>query len=148
MKRIFFLLADNYSGEENMVSKRTLIAIVVVIIASTSAYAVWTYPRNVVAFPVVFTAGANILTQLFSVPMLDNQVQVVIAVQSGAAIWTASILSNDNNLWSHTAAQGGQTTYNSGWMLLQSGNYNVSFRTLGFGGVNAQVTITAKGGPW
>ena len=133
-----------------MVSKMkvALVAIVVVIVVSTSAYALWTYPRNVVTFPVVFTAGANVLTQPFAVPVLDNQVQVVVVVQSGAAIWTASILSDDNSLWSHTAAQGGQTTYNSGWMLLQSGNYNVSFRTLGVGGVNAQVTITAKGGSW
>ncbi len=133
-----------------MVSKRTtaLVAIIVVVVASTSAYAIWTYPRNVVTFPIVFTVDANVLTQLFAVPMLDNQVQVVIVVQSGAAIWTAAILSGDNNLWGHTAAQGGQTTYNSGWMVLQSGNYNVSFRTLGLGGVNAQVTVTAKGGPW
>ena len=133
-----------------MISKSTvaLVAIVVVIVASTSAYALWTYPRNVVTFPIVFTAGANVLTQPFAVPMLDSQVQVVVAVQSGTAIWTASILSDDNNLWSHTAAQGGQTIYNSGWMLLQSGNYNVSFRTLNIGSVSAQVTITAKGGFW
>ena len=123
-------------------------AVIVVIIVAIGAYAFWTYPRDVVNFPVAFTAGSDVTKQPFTVPTLDNQVQVTITVKSGTAFWRASILSDNNTLWSHTAAQGGMTTYSSGWMTLQPGNYNFSFGAIGLGGVNAQVTVMAKGGVW
>jgi len=126
----------------------TLAVVIAVIIVIIGAYAVWTYPRAVVNFPVAFTAGSDVIKQPFTVPTLDNQVQVTVTVQSGTAIWRASILTDNNTLWSHTATQGGMTTYSSGWMTLQPGNYNFSFGTIGIGGVNAQVTVTAKGGVW
>jgi len=44
---------------------------------------------------------------------------VEIKVQSGTAIWSAKITSGDEEIWSHTTPQGGQTTYTSGWMEIQ-----------------------------
>ena len=132
-----------------MVSKGvSTLVVIAVIIVTIGAYAFWTYPRDVVNFPVAFTAGSDVIKQPFTVPTLDNQVQVTVTVQSGTAIWRASILTDNNTLWSRTATQGGMTTYSSGWMTLQAGNYNFSFGTIGIGGVNAQVTVTAKGGVW
>jgi hypothetical protein len=133
-----------------MVSKSVtaLAVVVVVIIVAIGAYAFWTYPRDVVNFPVSFTAGSDVTRQPFTVPMLDNQVQITITVQSGTAIWRASILSDNSTMWTHTTAQGGMTTYSSGWMTLQPGDYNFTFGTLGLGGVNAQVTVMVKGSVW
>jgi len=122
--------------------------IIVVIVAAIGGYAAWTYPRDVVSFPVVFTAGADVTSHPFTIPTLDNQVQVTVTIQSGTALWRAAILSDNSTVWSHTDAQGGMTTYNSGWITLQPGDYNFSFGSLGIGGVNAQVTVTAKGGFW
>ncbi len=128
-------------------SKATALAIVAVIVVAVGAYAAWTYPRNVVSFPVSFTIGADVKEQQFTVPALDSQVQVVITVSGGNAIWRASIISGNSTLWIHDAAQGGQTTYNSGWMLLQPGDYNFTFWAGSFD-VNAQVAVMAKGGFW
>lgn len=133
-----------------MVSKGVIagaVAIIIVVVAF-GAYAAWTYPREVVSFPVNFTAGADLTREQFTMPALDSQVQVVISIQNGNALWQATILSENGTIWSHTAVQGGQTAYSSGWISLQPGDYNFSFGTLGLGGLQAQVTITAKGGFW
>jgi len=124
------------------------VLIIVLIIAAVGAFAVLTYPKTVLSFPVVFTIGAQTENKEFNVPMLHGRVQVQVLVSSGTALWAAKILSDDSDLWSHSAAQGGQTTYNSGWMQLASGNYNFTFATVGFGSLDAEITVSSKGGFW
>ena len=123
-------------------------AILIITVAAFAAYAGETYPRNVVSTPVSFTAGADTKTASFSEPSLDDNVQVEVTVQSGAALWRAQILNGDQVIWTHAAAQGEQQSYSSGWMSLPSGNYNFTFGTLGVGSLDASVTVTSKGGFW
>lgn len=122
--------------------------IVILILAAVGVFAVWTYPRTVLSFPLSFQIGAQTKSMEFNVPALHSWVQVQVVVSSGTALWIARILSQDTELWSHNAAQGGQTTYNSGWMQLASGNYNFTFVTVGFGTLSAEITVSSKGGFW
>jgi len=124
------------------------VVIIVVIIVAVGVFAALTYPKTVLSFPVSFTVGAQTVLREFNVPMLDSWVQVQVIVSSGTALWTAKILSDDSEFWSHSAAQGGQTTYNSGWMQLASGNYNFTFATVGLGSLDAEITVSSKGGFW
>jgi hypothetical protein len=138
---------------EKTVKKRSrglkiAILVVIVIIAAVGVFAAWTYSRTVLSFPVSFTIGAQTERREFNMPVLHSSVQVQVVVSSGTALWTARILSNDSELWSHVAAQGGQTTYNSGWMQITSGNYNFTFVTVGIGTLNAEITVSSKGGFW
>ena len=125
-----------------------MVVVLIVLIVAIAGYALWTYPRDVVSFPVAFNAGSDLIKKPFAVPVLDSEVMITITIQSGSAIWGASIISGNNTAWSHTAAQGGTTTYTSDWIILQPGDYNFSFGTIGLGGVDAQVTVKAKGGFW
>jgi hypothetical protein len=122
----------------------TLIVVVVVF----GAYTVATYPRTAVSFPVSFTVGAERETVKLNVPWLLSQAQVEIKVQSGTALWAAGIISGNHTVWSHSAIQGGQTTYTSEWMELPDGQYNFTFRTLGIGSLEAEIKVTTKGGFW
>jgi hypothetical protein len=130
---------------------RTLMVVVFIIIvgaASTSLYSLLTFPKSVVGFPVSFTIGADVERREFSVPILQEWVQVEVIVNSGNLLWTAKILRHDDILWSHNAHQGGQTTYRSEWIRLQSGNYNFTFATAGIGSLDAEIKVTSKGGFW
>ncbi len=125
------------------------VAVIIIIIVAVGIFAAWTYPRTALSFPVSFTAGVETKRTGFSGPVLHSWVQVQVSVSSGAALWRAAILnSSDSEVWSHNAAQGGQTTYNSGWMQIASGNYNFTFATLGVGGLDAEITVSSKGGFW
>jgi len=125
------------------------VLIIILIIAAVAVFAAWTYPRTALNFPVSFTIGAQTENKEFSVPTLDSWVQVQVIVNSGTALWRARILnSSSDEIWTHSAAQGGQTTYNSGWMQLASGSYNFTFATIGIGSLNAEVTVSSKGGFW
>jgi len=129
--------------------KIAVVTIIIVIIVVVGVFAVWTYPRTVLSFSVSFTAGIQTENKAFGAPMLDNWVQVQVVVNSGTALWRAAILnSSSNELWNHAAAQGGQTTYNSGWMQPASGNYNFTFATIGIGSLDADITVSCKGGFW
>ena len=125
-----------------------LVAIMIIIVAVFSAYAGETYPRMQANIPVSFTIGADSKTTAFDQPFLDNKVQVQVAVQNGAALWQAQITSQGNVIWEHSAGQGEQTSYNSGWIELASGSYNFTFRTVGVGSLNAVATVTSKGSFW
>lgn len=126
------------------------VAVIIVIIVAVGIFAAWTYPRTVLSLPTTFSGGLQIeYGKGFSVPILDNWVQVQVSVSSGTALWRAIILnSSSDELWSHNAAQGEQTTYNSGWMQLASGNYNFTFATIGIGPLDADITVSCKGGFW
>jgi hypothetical protein len=118
------------------------------IIAVVGILAVWTYPRTALSFPVSFTVGLQTERKEFNVPALHSLVQVQLTVSSGTALWEAKILNQDTELWAHRATQGEQTTYSSGWMQIASGNYNLTFATIGFGALNAEITVSSKGGFW
>lgn len=124
------------------------VLIVILIIAAVGVFAAWTYPRTVLGFPVSFTIGFQTERSEFNVPVLHSLVQVQVVVSSGTASWEARILSDDSELWSHRAAQGEQTTYNSGWMQIASGKYNFTFATVGIGTLDAETTVSSKGGFW
>jgi hypothetical protein len=125
-----------------------LAAVAIIIITAFSVYAGVTYPRTAANIPVSFTIGADAKTTAFDQPFLDNKVQVQVTVHNGAALWQAQIISQSNVIWEHSAGQGEQTSYNSGWIELPSGNYNFTFRTVGVGSLNAVATVTSKGGFW
>ena len=125
-----------------------LATIVIIIVAAFAVYAGVTYPRTTVNNPVSFTIGVDSKTTTFDQPVLDDKTQIQVAIQNGAALWRAQILSGDQVIWEHSAAQGEQESYNSVWIQLPSGSYNFTFGTLGIGSLDATVTVTSKGGFW
>jgi uncharacterized membrane protein len=125
-----------------------LAAIVIIIVAAFAVYAGITYPRTTVSTQVSFTIGADSKTTAFNQPFLDDKTQVQVTIQNGAALWRARILSGDQVIWEHAAAQGEQQSYNSEWMSLPSGNYNFTFGTIGVGSLDATATVSSKGGFW
>jgi len=125
-----------------------VILIVVLVLVALGVYAAITYPKTVVSFPVSFTIGADMEHREFEVPLSHGQVQIEVTVSSGTALWTATITQKDETIWSHTAHQGDQTTYKSGWIELPSGHYNFTFATAGLGSLEAEIKVTSKGGFW
>ena len=138
---------EKTSGEISRASKIAVL-VLILIIAVVGAFAAITYPRIILSFPVSLTIGAQVEHREFALPILHSLVQVQVTVSSGTALWTARIQSGDDVLWSHATAQGGQTTYSSGWTPLASGNYNFTFLTVGLGTIEAQITVSSKGGFW
>ena len=121
---------------------------IVIIVAAVAIYAGVTYPRTTANIPMSFTIGADSKTAAFDQPFLDEKVQIQVGVQNGAALWRAQILSGDQVIWEHSAAQGEQQSYNSGWIQLPSGSYNFTFGTIGIGSLEATATVTSKDGFW
>jgi len=133
-----------------MVSRKVkaVLAIVLLAVAVFAVFAAWTYPETVVRFSVSFTVGTSVRTEGFQAPFLHGLAQVRVTVETGSALWSARIWSGDQTIWSHTAAQGGQTTYTSDWIPLASGHYNATLRMIGIGSLEAEMTVTTKGGFW
>lgn len=124
-------------------------AALVVVLAAVVLYAALTFPIDVIDFQVSFTAGLDREEKDFDVPILQNKALVQVSVTSGTALWRATILdANGSLVWEHPSLQGDSTTYQSGWIVLPSGHYNFTFRTIGFGNLDAGVKITSKGGFW
>ena len=123
-------------------------AILIVIVAVFAVYAAITYPRTIVSIPVSFTVGADSTRTAFDQPSLNDEVQVQVTVQNGAAGWRAFITQGDETIWQDQAGQGEQQTYNSRWILLPSGSYNFTFGIIGVGSLDAEVTVSSKGGFW
>ena len=126
-----------------------IVALVFVILfLSVGVYAALTSPRTIVSFSVSFTIGADVERKEFDLPILHSLVQLEVAINTGSALWTSSILNNNGTLWTHNAAQGGQTTYISEWIQIPSGHYNFTFTTAGLGTLAAEIRVTSKGGFW
>jgi len=125
-----------------------LVAILIIIVVAFAVYAGVTYPRTLVNTQVSFTVGADTKTTAFDQPFLDDKAQVQVTVQNGHALWRAQIRSGDQVIWEHSAAQGEQQSYSSGWIQLPSGSYNFTFGTIGIGSLDATATVTSKGGFW
>jgi hypothetical protein len=124
------------------------VAVVAVLLAIVSILGAITLPREVLTFPISFTIGADVKREPMEVPFMNDQVMVEVIINSGSALWNARILNGEETIWSHSAAQGGQTTYNSGWIQIPSGIYNFSFATAGAGSMSAELKVTSKGGFW
>jgi hypothetical protein len=133
---------------KKLTTKSVLVLVVMIIVVLFVAYLAVTYPRVIVDFSVSFTVGADVRRVEFEVPYLHGYVKVEVYVRSGNVLWTAKILSDDNALWSHTATQSGQTTYNSEWIKIPSGRYNFTFTTAGIGSLEAEIKLISKGGFW
>lgn len=132
------------------ISKTWIVVLIVaaLVVTTLGTYATLTFPRSVVSFPVSFTIGADVEHREFDVPVLHEWVEVEVVVSSGTSLWTAKILVEDDVLWSHTAHQGDQTSYKSGWIKLPSGHYTFKFVTAGLGSLEAEIKVTSKGGFW
>jgi hypothetical protein len=124
-----------------------VVAIIIITVAVLGIYLGITYPRTTANIPVSISVGVETETVPFEQPVLDDKAQVQVAVQSGAALWSAQILNGTQILWSHTATQSDQESYTSDWIQLPSGSYNFTFGTIG-GGLDATATVTSKGGFW
>jgi len=134
-----------------MAKSRTVMSVAAIIIVLAAAFAIYagaTYPRNIVSIPVSFSIGADLTTGVFDQSILNDKVQVQVAVQSGASLWHAQILSGNQVVWEHTAALGEQQSYSSGWIQLPSGSYNFTFGTIGIGSLDATFSVSSKGGFW
>ena len=134
-----------------MVKSKSVLGIASIVIIIVAAFAIFsgvTYPRTTANIPVSFTIGVDSKTTVFDQPFLDDKVQVQVVVQNGAALWRAQIKNGDQIIWEHSAAQGEQQSYSSGWIELASGSYNFTFGTIGIGSLDATATVTSKGGFW
>jgi len=127
---------------------KTVVLIAVLAVVILGVYAALTYPKTVISFPVNFTIGANVEHREFDMPLLHEWVQVEVIINSGTALWTATITLQDQTIWNHAAHQGDQTIYKSGWIKLSSGHYNFTFATAGLGSLEAEIKVTTKGGFW
>jgi len=127
---------------------KIILVIAIIAIVVFAAYAVFTYPKTVVDFPVSFSIGAETEERDFELSVLQSKVQVEIVINTGSTLWTASIIHQNVTIWDHRATQGGQTTYQSEWLELSSGQYNFTFTAAGFGELDANVKVIAKGGFW
>jgi hypothetical protein len=111
-------------------------------------YAALTYPKTIVNIPVSFKIGAESKTVEFDVPPLQDKYNVEVSVTNGNALWGAKIVSGNVTVWSHSASQGSQTSYQSGWLSIKPGHYTFTFGTIGFGSLEGLVTVQTKGGLW
>jgi hypothetical protein len=133
-----------------MVSTKKIVAAAIIIVTAIAfVYVAFTFPKAVIDFNVVFTVGADREMKEFEVSLLHDKVQVEVTVKSGSALWTARIADSKwKEIWSHSAAQGDQTTYRSDWLSLPSARYNFTFGTIGLGGLEANIIVASKGGFW
>ena len=133
-----------------MVSTMKIISATLIVVAVIAVfYGALTFPKAAIDFNVVFTVGADRKLGTFEVPFLHDKVQVEVNIESGSALWTARITdSNGTEVWSHTAVQGGQTTYRSDWTSIPSGRYNFTFGTIELGELEANIRVDSKGGFW
>ncbi len=128
--------------------KALAIAAVAVLIVA-AVFATLTFPRTVVDFHVSFTIGFDREQRQFEIPWLNDRAQVEVEVVNGSSLWRASITSaSGDEVWSHSALQGNQTTYTSQWIALQDSGYNITFSTIGLGSLDAGLKVSSKGGIW
>lgn len=124
--------------------------ILVTVIVITAAYATITFPRTSVNFPVAFSVGPDQTKTEFEVPALNDKIQVEVTLPGNSTSWGASIEDAEGvELWAYSGpAQGNQTTYHSAWTTIPSGRYNFTFLSIGRESLNAEISITCKGGFW
>jgi hypothetical protein len=124
--------------------------ILVAVIVVTATYTAITFPRAIANFPVAFSVGPDQVKTEFEVPALNDKVQVEVTVPGNSTSWGAAIEDAEGvELWAYSGpAQGNQTTYHSAWTTIPSGRYNFTFLSLTKESLNAEISITCKGGFW
>jgi hypothetical protein len=125
-----------------------VILVVVVIIGSLGIVSILTYPRTVIRFPVSFAIGADTKQEALEVSVLHNRVRVNVVVTTGSTWWTAKILQDDTEFWSHSMTQSDQTVFQSDWIELSPGSYNFTYTAASLVVIELEVTVTSKGGFW
>jgi len=134
-------------GTSTLLKTLTIAAVAILLVAAV--YAALTFPRTIVDFQVSFTIGLDREQREFDVPWLHDKAQVEVAVNNGSSLWRATITNaNGNEIWSHSALQGEQTTYTSEWIALPNAAYNLTFSTIGVGSLEANLKVASKGGIW
>ena len=128
---------------------KIIAAVLIVVLAAVVLYSALTFPRTVVDLQFSFAVGVDREVKEFDVPILQDKALAEVVVTTGTALWRASVTdANGTEVWSYSKAQGDSTTYQSGWIALQSGHYNFTFGTIGIGNLDANVKVTSKGGFW
>ena len=134
-------------GTAPLLKALAIAAVAVLLVAAV--YAALTFPRTVVDFQVSFTIGFEQEQRGFEVPWLHDRAQVEVAVVNGSSLWRASITNTKGDeIWSHSAIQGEQTTYTSEWIQLPNAGYNITFSTIGLGSLEANLKVVSKGAIW
>ena len=132
------------AGTSTLVKILAIVAVAVLLVAAV--YAALTFPRTVVDFQVSFI---DVEQREFEIPFLHDKAQVAVGVADGSSLWRASITNaNGEEVWSHSALQGEQTTYTSEWIALPNAAYNITFSTIGAVSLEANIRVSSKGGIW
>jgi hypothetical protein len=124
------------------------IIILVVVFLVAGGYGALTYPKTAANIPFSFKIGAESKTVEFDVSPLQSKYFVEVSITNGNALWGAKLVSGNMTVWSHSASQGSQTSYQSGWLSINPGHYTFTFSTIGFGSLDGVLTLQAKGGLW
>jgi len=124
--------------------------IMIAVIAVTVAYVAITFPHTIVNFPVAFSVGPDQVKTEFELPALHDKVQVQVTLSGNSTSWGAAIEDvNGVELWAYRgSAQTNQTIYHSAWTTIPSGRYNFTFSSITKESLNAEISITSKGGFW
>jgi SH3-like domain-containing protein len=131
-------------GTSTLIKILVIVAVAVLLVAAV--YAALTFPRAVVDFQV---SSIDREQREFEVPLLHDKAQVAVGVADGSSLWRASITNaNGEEVWSHSALQGEQTTYTSEWIVLPNAAYNITFSSIGAFSLEANIRVTSKGGIW
>jgi hypothetical protein len=119
-----------------------------VLIVALGFYTLFTYPSTAIHFPVSFTVGADTKQEALEISVLQSQVRIDVVVITGSTWWTAKILQDNTELWSHSMMQNDQTLFQSDWVVLSAGSYNFTYTAASLADLDLEVTVTAKGGFW
>ena len=124
--------------------------ILVAVIVISVAYAAITFPHTIVNFPVAFSVGPDQAKTEFEVPALNDKVQVHVTLSGNSTSWGAAVETAEGvELWAYRGpSQANQTIYYSAWTTISSGRYNFTFSSIGRESLNAEISITSKGGFW
>ena len=124
--------------------------IMIAVIAVTVAYVAITFPHTIVNFPVAFSVGPDQAKTEFEVPALNDKVQVHVTLSGNSTSWGAAVETAEGvELWAYRGpSQANQTIYYSAWTTISSGRYNFTFSYIGRESLNAEISITSKGGFW
>jgi len=128
--------------------KWRVIFIVGVLATIFGVYTLLTYPSTTISFPVSFAIGADTKNEALEVSILQSQVRLDVVVTTGSTWWTAKILQDGTEVWSHSITQNDQTVFQSEWIEIQPGSYNFTFSAASLAALDLDVTVTTKGGFW
>ncbi len=125
-----------------------VVLVVGILIVAFGLYTFMTYPSAAISFPVSFAIGADTKHEALEMSVLQSHVRVDVVVTTGSTWWTAKILQNNIEIWSHSMTQNDQTVFQSDWIELPAGSYNFTYTAASLAALDLIVTVTTKGGFW